>query len=691
MAIDQITSSILRALPFCFLLVKPNSDFTILEASDDYLEATLTKREVLIGAGLFTVFPDNPKDVQSNNVASLRDSFNTVIRSKKHHAMVVTRYDVPLPSGDGFELKYWLPTNLPVLDDQGDVEYIIHRVYDLTSFILASDRGDEKTRFTVAQDNPLSDLLDYTADLQKVVELLREGERRRQAAEAKAAEMGERFYFSVDAAELGTFYCPMPLGKIYWNATCKAHFFLPPDAEIDFDLFYQCIHEDDRERTRQAVDESVENKTSYDIEYRVVAADGRIRWLRAKGRAYYGLDGHPTRFDGITIDIDKQKKAEEELRRVSQQKDDFLAMLAHELRNPLAPISAAASILAMPNIDAERVARTGGIIARQAKHMTGLINDLLDVSRVTRGMEVLEKLPVDFKLVIAAAVEQVRPVIEARRHTLSIHMSPDNGTVLGDEKRLVQIVANLLINAAKYTPEAGAIDLALDVKNNQIDLSVRDTGVGLTPELVSQVFDLFVQGQRTLERSQGGLGLGLALVRSLVELHGGTVTASSSGLNQGSTFAIQLPRYESGSGSTRDVELATDPIELKQKLKILVVDDNVDAAKMLAMWLDAVGHDVVTENESTKALTLVESVRPDLCLIDIGMPEMDGNELARRLSRQERRRQMTLVAVTGYGQEQDRKTAMDAGFDHHLVKPVDLTKLSELIATLPALRNRSSR
>jgi PAS domain-containing protein/two-component sensor histidine kinase len=498
MALEQITSNILRALPFCFLLVKPNEDFTILEASEDYLEATLTKRETLIGFGLFSVFPDNPQDIQSNNGASLRDSFNKVIQSKKQHAMAVTRYDVPLPDGEGFELKYWLPTNLPILDDRGEVQYIVHRVYDLTSFIIASDRGNQNTQFSVAQSNPLSDLLDYTADLQKVVELLREGERRREAAEAKAAEMGERFDFSVDAAELGTFYCPMPLGKIYWNATCKAHFFLPEDAEIDFDLFYRCIHEEDRERTRQAVEESLGNKTSYDIEYRVVATDGRIRWLRAKGRAYYGVDGQPTRFDGITIDIDKQKKAEEELRTASRQKDDFLAMLAHELRNPLAPISAAASILAMPNLDSERVARTSGIIARQAKHMTGLINDLLDVSRVTRGMEVLAKTPVDFKTVIAAAVEQVRPMIEDRRHTLSVHLSPDSGTVLGDEKRLVQVVANLLINAAKYTPEAGAIDLSLEVKNNQIDLAVKDTGVGLTPELVNRVFDLFVQGQRTL-------------------------------------------------------------------------------------------------------------------------------------------------------------------------------------------------
>ena len=680
MALDDTTRKILKAMPFSFLLIRPDEKFTILEASDDYLDATLTNRASLIGTGMFESFPDHPTNDQSRNVASLYASFEEVIQTKKPHSMEVTRYDVPHPTKPEFEVKYWLPTNLPVVDSAGDVIFIIHRVYDLTTFVLTSDAASGNARPTIA-NQPLAALADYTADLQRVVELLTEGERRRLNAEIKATEARERLDFAVDGAELGTFYCPMPLEKIFWNDTCKAHFFLPPEADIDIDLFYKLIHPDDREHTRVAIESSIANKTSYDVEYRVVASDGRQRWLRAKGRSYYDASGQPIRFDGITIDIDRQKIAEEELRRASQQKDEFLAMLAHELRNPLAPITAAASILMLPNIDPERIIRTSGVIARQAKHMTELINDLLDVSRVSRGMVSLEKKPVDVKTVVSAAIEQVRPLIENRKHQLTVHLTPETAIVLGDEKRLIQVVANILNNAVKFTPEAGHIDVKMDVLDALVTLSITDTGIGMPSDLVGRVFDLFVQGQVTPDRSQGGLGLGLSLVRSLVGLHEGTVAASSQGPGQGSRFTVSFPLVQRKPITTTD-DFISQGIPTSRKLSILVVDDNVDAAKMLAIWLEALGHNVRTEHVSSRALDIVRDIQPDVCVLDIGMPGMDGNELARRIRANDQTKKMTLIAVTGYGQEQDKKMALDSGFDHHYAKPVDLTTLGKLLSAL---------
>ncbi|MDB5773850.1 MAG: hybrid sensor histidine kinase/response regulator [Burkholderia sp.] len=378
----------------------------------------------------------------------------------------------------------------------------------------------------------------------------------------------------------------------------------------------------------------------------------------------------------------ERDKAEQDLRAADQRKDEFLAMLAHELRNPLAPISAAAQLLKLVQLDEARVKQTSDIIARQVDHMTSLVDDLLDVSRVTRGLVTLDLKPLDLNPLVSDAVEQVSPLIKTRRHQLTVELPEDSALVAGDQKRLVQVIANLLNNSAKYTPEGGNIVLSVEVLKDHVALSVNDDGIGMEPELVSRVFELFAQAERTSDRSQGGLGLGLALVRSLVGLHGGSVQAYSKGTGKGSTFSIRLPRLCERRAEPRvqaEIPLVATPAGM---MRMIVVDDNADAAHTLAMFLEAEGHEVAVEYEATGALARARAIAPRVCLLDIGLPDIDGNELARRLRAMPETAKAVLIAVTGYGREQDKKDAMAAGFDYHFVKPVDTSKLAALLAQI---------
>jgi PAS domain S-box-containing protein len=387
-------------------------------------------------------------------------------------------------------------------------------------------------------------------------------------------------------------------------------------------------------------------------------------------------------------DVTAQKQQENMLRAADRRKDEFLAMLAHELRNPLAPISAAAELMERAPLDDQRLKQTSRIITRQVRHMTDLVDDLIDVSRVTRGLVTLSRSPQDLKSIVANAVEQVRPIITARRHHLGIDLTAAPAMVLGDRNRLVQVVANLLNNAAKYTPDGGAIELRLTVGDGHAELAVSDNGIGIAPELQAQVFDLFSQAERTADRSQGGLGLGLALVKSLIGLHGGEVECSSAGPGAGSRFTVRLPSLPAESGMIERRRRPREPKASAASLRIMVVDDNADAATMLAMFLETLGHEVAVEHDPVRALERVRGIAPDACILDIGLPGMDGHELARRLRALPETADILLIAATGYGREHDHAAALAAGFDHHLVKPVDTKRLSELLADGAQRRQR---
>lgn len=362
-------------------------------------------------------------------------------------------------------------------------------------------------------------------------------------------------------------------------------------------------------------------------------------------------------------------------------KDEFLAMLAHELRNPLAPISAAAQLLKMAKQDEKAVQRSANIIERQVDHLTDLVDDLLDVSRVTRGLAELEKESIDVKSALSDAVDQVRPLMESRHHALHIHIDAAHAYVHGDRTRLVQVITNLLNNAAKYTPQGGEISVAVGVAEQWVTLSVSDNGMGIEPTLLPHIFELFRQGKRTPDRSQGGLGLGLALVKSIVSLHGGTVEANSDGLGKGCTFKVRLPLLAVGETTSVDADHQALQGPQSVAMDIMVVDDNADAAQSLAMLLISKGHQVRVESNAKEAIAAAVAAKATIYILDIGLPDLDGYELARQLRARPENANALFIALTGYGQAHDKVLSKAAGFDHHFVKPIAMEQLDKILAS----------
>jgi PAS domain S-box-containing protein len=447
----------------------------------------------------------------------------------------------------------------------------------------------------------------------------------------------------------------------------------------DNEQWAELVHPDDRERAALLWGRSLATGEPYEIEYRLRCHPrNEYRWCLSRAVAVRGADGRVARWLGTITDVHEQRLAADELRRASAKKDEFLAMLAHELRNPLAPIKAAADLLKLAGADNPRLERAAGIIDRQVRHMTELVDDLLDVSRVTRGLVELDRQAVDMKSVVSNAVEQVRPLIEARGHALHVHADAAQALVRGDHTRLVQVLVNLLVNAAKYTPQEGRIEVGVHVGHGAVRIAVADDGNGIEPALLPYVFDIFTQGVRTPDRSQGGLGIGLALVKSLMALHGGQVSARSDGPGKGSVFELALPLLED-AGPEGGAAAPAGPGRRAPGRRILVVDDNADAAATLGELLAALGHEVMVRFDGKSALADAASFRPQVLVLDIGLPDIDGYELARRLRSEAPTAQARYLALTGYGQPHDRTLAHAAGFDHHFVKPVDIAALQAVL------------
>jgi len=373
--------------------------------------------------------------------------------------------------------------------------------------------------------------------------------------------------------------------------------------------------------------------------------------------------------------------SEAALREADQRKDVFLATLSHELRNPLAPIRNAARLLESPGLSHAELERSRLIIARQVRHMASLLDDLLDVSRITRGMLTLKKEIIDLRQPFEAAVESARPAIEAKRHTLAVDWPSEGIRIRADPVRLTQILTNLLTNAAKYTDPDGKINMGCRVEGREISIQVRDNGIGLAPDTLSKVFDMFSQVAPNKARNDSGLGIGLALVKGLVELHGGRVEAISAGLERGSEFVVHFPDslYEAAPSPPPARERCAQT-ERPPGLRVLIADDNRDSAESLGMLLELSGHEVLLAHDGLQALAMAAESRPDAALLDIGMPGMDGFQVAAGIRREPWGADITLIAITGWGQEEAKRMARTAGFDHHLTKPMDTAVLESLLA-----------
>ncbi|AXA90904.1 ATP-binding protein [Massilia sp. YMA4] len=448
---------------------------------------------------------------------------------------------------------------------------------------------------------------------------------------------------------------------------------------------WHLLHPDDVPRLRLARERALAERGTYLETVRARRADtGAELWIEVRGRVLVDQAGMPRTLRGVTIDVTLRHVAELGLREAERRKDEFLAMLAHELRNPLAPISAAATMLQHRGVTPAQVEQASAIIGRQAAHMVRLVDDLLDAARISRGKVELRYEPFDLALSVEDAIEQVRPLLERKGLVLTVRRPSQALPVDGDRARLTQVVANLLNNAARYTPDGGAIDVTLAASGSSVRVTVSDNGCGIAPALLPGVFELFTQGQRSRDRTQGGLGIGLAIVHGLVRMHGGRVAAYSDGPGQGARFEVTLPlappQANQAPLAAGDAPAAAGHREvLPDGMTVLVVDDNRDAADTLAALLRSHGVHCVVEYGAAAALQRAMRERPRVCILDIGLPDMDGIELARQL----RARQdgpLLLVAQSGYGQAHDRAAGLAAGFDHYFVKPVAVGSLLAVLA-----------
>src|SRR6266550_263950 len=410
--------------------------------------------------------------------------------------------------------------------------------------------------------------------------------------------------------------------------------------------------------------------------------DGTAFWANVIITALHDTEGRLRGFAKVTRDMTERKRVEA-LERGEQEMNEFLAMLAHELRNPLAPIRNALDLMRIKSAGDSTQEWSRNVIDRQLTQLTRLVDDLLDVGRITSGKISLYKEPVEINAAVLRAVESVQPLADVRKHTLDVRLARDPLLVDGDLARLSQVVLNLLNNAIKYTPDGGRIEVQVAREADLAVVRVKDTGIGMSADLISRVFDLFVQGERALDRAEGGLGIGLTLVKRLVALHGGDVLALSEGRGRGSEFVVRLPALAQKPAKGRARHDARTP-EAREPKRVLVVDDNRDSADTITALLLAWGHEARTLYDAESVISVVEEFQPDVVVLDIGLPKVNGYDVARQLRQSGNRRHIVLVAFTGYGQDDDRRQVREAGFDHHLLKPLEPEALAKIIDAVPA-------
>ncbi|HTX05686.1 MAG TPA: CHASE3 domain-containing protein [Steroidobacteraceae bacterium] len=501
----------------------------------------------------------------------------------------------------------------------------------------------------------------------------------RRLAERELAEREQQF--QVLAENIPTL-CWMAdaAGQVVWyNSRWYEYTGMKPEAMRG--SYWESLHDPKvlpsvLERWRAAIAEG----SRFEMVFPLKGADGTFRPFLTRIAPVRDAEERTVGWIGTNIDISEQEAAQESLRQADRRKDEFLATLAHELRNPLAPVRNAVQLLKRKADDAQTREWATTIIERQAQSMARMLDDLLDVSRITRGTLTLHKQRLRLASVIDNAIEVAQPFITAHRHHLTVTLPPQAIEVEGDPLRLSQIVGNLLTNAAKYTDPGGRIELSARVAERVVTIAVKDSGIGLERESIGQLFEMFSQVKSALDRSEGGLGIGLALVKGLAELHGGSVEAQSAGLGEGSTFSVHLPLVEPHSSSadrqTSPAQAALVPIVRR---RVLVADDNQDAATTLQMILELDGHEVHIAHDGQSALEAAERLRPQIAILDIGMPKLNGYEVARKMRATDWGRGIRLIALTGWGQEGDRRRAFAAGFDAHLTKPIDADELKEVL------------
>ena len=541
------------------------------------------------------------------------------------------------------------------------------------------ERGAFDVRARKTSDDEVGRLVDaFNAMLDELgqrAQVLQEANRALSASEARyqlAASGSSAGLWDWDMEARTMFYSPRFKAALGWDE----HDF--PDRP---DSLVKIMHEADRPVVQAALQAHLAHDAPFQAECRLREREGRWHWFLVTGMALKNARGKPYRMAGSLIDVSERKQSEILLQQANRAKDEFLATLAHELRNPLAPLRTGLQILKKPAAPAATVQRTLDTMDRQLTHMVRLIDDLLDISRINSGKIRLELARTSLRNALQTAVELSRPAMDAAGHALLVELPEHDVLLHADETRLAQAFGNLLNNAAKYTPHGGQVRLRAWQEGSEACIEVRDNGIGIPPEMLDRVFNLFAQVEGGQVRAMGGLGIGLFLVRSLIQLHGGSVTAASEGPGAGSAFTVRLPCLQPAAATPPAAAAAAQaPAESDPTApRVLLVDDNVDAAETLATFLQMLGMQTRTEHDGPAALPAAQDFEPDVVLLDIGLPGMSGYEVAQQLRADPKVGRVRLIALTGWGAEEDRRRAMAAGFDHHLTKPVDVAVLEAML------------
>ncbi len=748
------SSDIQRAfqhVPGAFLIVKADEAFTIVGASDDYLRMTHTSA-AMFGRPLFEIFPDDPSLAEARISENLRASFARVCATRMPDTMPVQRYDLPLPQG-GVEERYWTAVNSPMLDEAGQVEYLVQRVEDATAqanrdainILESITEGfytlDRQWRFGYV-NSEAHRILDREPgslsgqgiwDLYPGLKSLAFEHNYHRTMFQREKRSFTAFYPDQDRwYDVTTFPAAEGMSVYFRNVTDQktleadqAHLIAEseqqrriyetalnstPDFVYVFDREHRAMYANDALLKTWGTDD-VRGKKWMDLGYEQWHADmhdreldqvintrapirGEIPFAGTGGRRIYdyifapvfGADGEVVAVAGTTRDITDRQAAEQSMRdqavrlaESDRSKDEFLATLSHELRNPLAPLRNSIALLRRASHGEDRVAPIHDMMERQVNHLVRLVDELLELSRISRGTLSLRKERIELATVVRNALETTAPLVQAAGHELAVELPSEPVWLEGDDVRLVQILANLLDNAIKYTESSGRLALRAEVDGDFVAVTVSDNGIGIAPDALPRMFEMFSRGDRDSARTQGGLGIGLALSRRLAEMHGGTLDARSEGLGKGSAFTVRLPL--AAPPETAEAERARHGANLALT-RVLVVDDNHDAGDSLAMILEMLGADVRVARGGVEALETFSSYQPSVVLLDIGMPGMNGYEVARAIRSGYPGHPVVIVALTGWGQEEDRRRSHEAGFNHHLVKPAEIDALQDLLSSI---------
>ncbi len=576
------------------------------------------------------------------------------------------------------------PIRLLIPADRQDEEV------DILARLARGERIEHYETVRVAKDGRLlqvaltiSPIRDVEGRIIAASKLAHDVTARKQAEKALRASE-QRFRTLTSHASVGIFLADREGDFLFVNERWCAMAGLSPE-EAQGQGWIRALHPDDRERVSRQWYSAARTGESLACEYRFLSPQGNVTWIEGNAIGSRDERGEVAEYIGTCTDITERRAAVEALLEAGRQKDDFLALLAHELRNPLAPLRNGLQIMRLAPGDAGAVARSREMMDRQLSHLVRLVDDLFDVSRITRNKMELRRSHVLFADVVGSAVETAQPAIEAAGHALTVALPPGPIHLDADLTRLAQVFGNLLLNSARYTEAGGHIGLTATRQGGQIVVTVQDDGLGIPAAALASIFDIFSQVDRSMERGSGGLGIGLALVKGLVELHGGTVEAASPGAGKGSTFTVRLPVLGDRAGAP-EIPAPDEKRGAEPRHRILLVDDHRDAADSMAMMLELKGNEVRTAHDGLEALAAAQAFLPQVVLMDIGLPELNGYEATRRIREQPWGRDMAIIALTGWGQAIDRAKSSAAGCDGHLVKPVNLGDLEKLLAELRGRR-----